>query len=101
MYLFLEPRQEGGGHGGQSGEGLAELDGSLHQVSEEGHRDAVHVGHGRAVQLDAPEKISMWSFIDGLPSTMQRVPDGDGPWVTHCMRMCMRATRKTPMPWLR
>ena len=56
MYLFLEPRQEGGGHGGQAGEGLAELDGGLDQVSEEGHRDAVNVGHGRAVQLDAPEK---------------------------------------------
>ena len=54
MYLFLEPRQEGGGHGGQAGEGLAELDGGLDQVSEEGHRDAVHVGHGRAIQLDAP-----------------------------------------------
>ena len=53
-YLFLEPRQERGGHGRQAGESLAKLDGGLHQITEEGHRDAVHVRHGGAVQLDAP-----------------------------------------------
>ena len=53
-YLFLEPSQERGGHGGQAGERLAKLDGSLHQVAEKRHRYAVHVGDCRAVQLDAP-----------------------------------------------
>ena len=84
IYLFLEPGEERGGHRGQAGKGLAKLDGSVHQIAEEGHRDAVHVRHGGAFQLDAPgekrhELLSFLRVLFGLCAMPLRQNRDTGP----------------------